>query len=127
MSTGDESEEIVPGETVEEQAVVHQEQTETSGDARPSGKELRVELRRLASRNPPGTAELIQPMTTTGTRPRIPTITSAKSKYEIAASNLQEKMDHLEDQSRSGMKDSILRNILASNKQRKNAKQLPRS
>ena len=116
MSTGDESEDIRQGEIIEDQAVVHQQQVEAAGDARSSRKELRVELQKLTSHNPPGTAELIQP-TTTGTRPRVPTIASAKTKYEIAMYKLQEEMDHLEDPSRSGIEDSTLQQEFISIKQ----------
>ena len=119
MSTGDESEDIRQGETIEDQADVHQEQMEASGDARPSGKELRLELRKLTSHNLPGTAELIQPMTTTGTRPRVPTIASAKTKCEISMYKLQEEMDHLEDPSRAGLENSTLQQEFFSIKQAK--------
>ena len=65
------------------------------------------ELKSLSSHNQPGFNEGMA--SASGTRTRIPTIASAKARYEIAMDNLKEKLNHLEDPARRNMTGNMIR------------------
>ena len=92
--------------TVDESEDVRQE-TETQQEVRQKQTEYPKELKSLGSHNRPGFNE--EMASASGTRSRMPTITSTKARYEIAMDTLKEKLDHIEDHTRKNTTKNMVR------------------
>ena len=65
------------------------------------------ELRNLQSFNRPGTME--ESTSENIRRARLPTLTAARTQYEIAKDSMKESLDHLDDSNKSALLENHLR------------------